>query len=262
MARGQRRPKKYRSKRRGRLLYQMLSLILILTALIVGSLVFFQVEHVTVEGSEKYSEEQILSVAQVNPNANLLLLPKGAIASRVEANFPYVNRVTVQRIFPTTVNIVVEECVPLASIAAAGGIYWIIDENGKILESVDEGVASTYIRVDGVTLVNPEIGKIAEPAEGKEIIFKGLCGILAALRERDIVGNVIWADLSNPMEIDIGYLGTFEVRLPVTPEYNEVQKRTEGYSMKIAALIEMVKVLDNESGTIDLRNQNGRFLPN
>lgn len=260
MAKGRKKPERYRRRRRLRLLYQMLSVLLILAAVIAGCVVFFQVEHVTVEGSSRYSEEQILAVADVDENANLLPLPRRAIASRIAENYAYVDQVSVQRDFPTTVRIVIEECVPTASVET-DGVFWIIDEKGKILDSAEESVANTFIKVNGVTLVEPEIGKAAQVAEEEAIIFKGLCGVLTALHEQELTKFVTWVDLSDKTEIDLDYQGRFTVRLPVTTEYNEAQKRTEGYSLKIAALVEMVKLLDMERGTIDLRNSDGRFLP-
>lgn len=254
-----RKKSEYRRKRRMRLLYLLVSACLIAVALVAGSMVFFQVERVIAEGSSKYSEEQIIAFAAVDPNANLLLLPQSAIAARVKDSLPYVDEVSVERVFPTTVRIVIDECVPTASIVS-DGIYWIIDEKGKILENVEDSVAANYIQITGVRLIDPQVGKYAEVSAEEATIFKGMCGILTALHERELTKNVTWVDLSNRLEIDIDYLGRFIVRLPVTTEYNEATKRTEGYGMKIAALSEMIGYLDNERGTIDLRSQSGRFI--
>lgn len=250
----------YRHKKRLRLLYLMVSACLIAAALIAGCMVFFQVERVIAEGSTKYSEEQVLDAAAVGSKANLLLLPRSAIAARVKESLPYVDEVTVERVFPTTVRIVIDECVPTASIES-DGIYWVIDEKGKILENIEASMVGNYIQISGVRLVNPEIGNYAEVSAEEATIFKGMCGILTALHERELTQNVTWIDLSDRLEIDMDYLGRFIVRLPVTTEYNEAKKRTEGYGMKIAALSEMIAYLDNEQGTIDLRSQSGRFIP-
>ncbi len=261
MARGRKKPERYRKKRRLRLLYQLLSGFAILGAVIAGCILFFQVEHVVVEGNQRYPEEQILAVAAVEDNANLLLLPTRAISERLEQGLRYVDTVQIKREFPTTVRIVVDECLPMAAIQAEGK-FWIIDENGKVLEGVDEGVASRFIKVDGIHLVAPQLGQKAQVAEENGIIFSGLCGVLSALREQDMYQNVSWIDLSRATEIDMGYLGRFTVRLPATPEYNENQKRNEGYSRKISILKETLLYLDEaDRGTIDLRNSNSRFIP-
>ncbi len=250
----------YRRKRRLRLLYLLLSACLISAALIAGCMVFFQVEHILAEGSNKYSEEQIIAVADVDEKTNLLLLPRKKIANRVKEALPYVDEVLVERVFPTTLRISIDECIPTASIAS-DGVYWIIDEKGKLLENVEGSVAASYIQVSGLRLLEPEVGGYAAVSEEDSTMLKGLCGILTALQNRDLSANVTWIDLSNRLEIDMDYLGRFIVRLPVTTEYNEAKKKTEGYGMKIAALSEMISYLDNERGTIDLRHQSGRFIP-
>ena len=62
-------------KRRGGLLFAMLTVVLIAASVVGACTVFFQVETVTVQGNERYSEQQILDVASVEMGANMILTP-------------------------------------------------------------------------------------------------------------------------------------------------------------------------------------------
>ncbi len=249
-------------RRRGfRLLYQTLSVILILAAVIGGSILFFRVEEIQVVGSTKYSAEQILATAAVEEHSNLLLLPKGAIEKRIQESFPYVDRVTVKRIFPTTVKLEVHECLPLATVQSEGA-WWILDADGKLLERTEESLASGYIQVPGLTLVSPQVGAYAQVDEESEAMFQALKGILTALEEGGIYGNANWIDISSHTEVDMGYLGRFTVRMPVNMEYGDKKKNNAEYIRKVEILAGIVPQLDeSDRGTIDLRGQDGHFIP-
>lgn len=249
-------------RRRGfRLLYQTLSVILILAAVIGGSILFFRVEEIQVVGSSKYSAEQVLAAAAVEEHSNLLLLPKRAIENRIKESFPYVEGVTVRQVFPTTVKLEIHECLPLATVQSEGA-WWILDADGKILERTEESLASEYIQVAGLTLLEPQVGAYAQVEETSELMLQALKGILTALEAGGIYGNANWIDLTSRTEVDMGYLGRFTVRLPVNMDYGDKKKHNAEYIRKIEILAGMVPQLDeSDRGTIDLRGQDGHFIP-
>lgn len=261
MGKAQKNLKHYRKKRRLRLLYQVLSFVLIVAAIVTGSVLFFQVEDIQVSGSTKYSNEQILSIADVNKNANLLILPAGAISQRITESLPYVNKVKLKRSFPTTLSIVIEECVPLAAVQADGA-WFILDANGKILEQTEESIASSYIQLSGLTLTEPKVGEIAKVPDEISHRLMGLCGILSALQEKAVFSNVSWIDLTSDTEIEMGYLGRFTVYLPIRTEYSNNTHSNVEYNRKIETLKQIVSLLDEaDRGIIDLRHENGYFRP-
>lgn len=251
----------YGRRRRFRLLYQILSVILILAAVIGGSILFFRVEEIEVVGSNKYSAEQILAAAAVEENSNLLLLPKRSIEKRITESFPYVDGVTVKRILPTTVKLEIHECLPLATVQSEGA-WWILDAGGKVLERTEESLASGYIQLAGLTLVEPQVGAYAQVEETSESMFQALKGILTALEEGGVSGNANWIDVTSRTEVDMGYLGRFTVRLPVNMDFGDKKKNNAEYLRKIEILAGMIPQLDeSDRGTIDLRSQDGHFIP-
>ena len=55
--------------------YGLVMVILIAVSVVLACTVFFRVEEVEVEGNDRYSTEQILTVADVEQGSNLILTP-------------------------------------------------------------------------------------------------------------------------------------------------------------------------------------------
>ena len=99
---------KYHRRRNG-VLFTILAVILIAASVVAACTVFFRVETVTVEGTARYTTEEILSVANVEMGANMILTPGEQIAQRIYEALPYVDEVDVQKQFPTTINLKITE---------------------------------------------------------------------------------------------------------------------------------------------------------
>ncbi len=247
-------------KRTLRFLYKLLCVIITVLAGITACVLFFQVDEIEVHGSTKYSQEQILSVADISSDANLLTLRTNYIASRLEENFPYVNRVTVKRELPSVLHIVVEECAPVAWIQS-GGSFWLLSSNGKVLEEVVESIASEYVQLVGITLLSPEVGNYAKVPEDESRRLVALLGLLSALEAKETISDIRWIDLSEEIEIEMDYLGIYVVRLPVNTENSEWNINSK-YGRKIDVLEAVVGQLDEtDRGVIDLRQNHAYFRP-
>jgi cell division protein FtsQ len=261
MANSRKKAKSYRKKRGLRLLYLLLSFVLIVAAVVVGSVLFFQVEAVEVSGSSKYSGEQVLAVAQVDQNANLLLLPEGAIIKRIQDSLPYVDEVKLKREFPTTLKIIIQECIPLAT-TYADGAWYILDDGCKVLEQTEESIASSYIQLAGLSLKEPKVGEAAQVSEEEVVRLKSLRGLLTSLQEKDMAKNVQWIDLTGDTAIEMGYMGRFTILLPISTEYDDTVHGNEAYHREIDVLQQIIALLDQTNrGIIDLRYENGYFRP-
>lgn len=261
MAKGRDKPNNNRRKRGFRLLYLLLSFILIVAAVITSSVFFFRLEKIELTGNERYSNEQILNVAAVQPNANLFLLPRGAIAKRISDTLHYIDEVKIKTHFPTTIVIEIKECIPLAAMKTEEG-YWLLDAKGKILEQVEEGVAKDYISVKGLELFAPGEGEMARVNEADELKLHALCALLTALQEHGTAQEVTWIDMTQTVEITMDYMDRFTVRLPLQVEGSAVGEFHDLYSLKVEALGVIISKLDEiDRGIIDLWKDNGYFRP-
>jgi len=261
MAKDRKNKKIYRRRRGLRLLYLLLSFVLIVVALVTSCVFFFRVNEIKINGNTRYSNEQILTVADIKNNANLVLLPREAIATRITESCPYVNTVKIKSKFPTTIAIEIEECTPLACIRTDGAL-WVVDAKGKLLEQVEESFASEFIRVEGLSLLTPQVGASAQVAEEDARKLFALCALLKGLQENDKQAEVTWIDMSKATDVEMDYMGRFTVRLPLKGDDGPLEQEGGGYSLKIEALGKIVGLLsETDRGIIDLWEDKGFFRP-
>jgi cell division protein FtsQ len=123
-------------------------------ALVHSSL--FAVDGVGVTGLERVSRAEVLAASGVKLGMNVLSVDPNAVASRIE-ELPYVESVSVERIYPSKLRIVVHERVPVAVLSLPAG-KWVIDALGVALEPVAEYAGLPVVSSnsgDGVALGSP-----------------------------------------------------------------------------------------------------------
>ncbi|MCD7916978.1 MAG: FtsQ-type POTRA domain-containing protein, partial [Clostridiales bacterium] len=132
------RTRKHQSKRKngGNLngLYLAISVVLILAVILGGSIVFFKINTIQVEGNVHYTEEEIVSASGVNLGDNLLLTRDTTVVARLLTQLPYVSSVTLSHKLPDTLVITVAESDAQAAIYDGNGSWWLMDSSGKLLE--------------------------------------------------------------------------------------------------------------------------------
>lgn len=96
---------------------------------------FFQVKEVEVRGCKKIPEKTILSLAKIEGMPNLFTLSLKGIAHRV-ASHPWIDHVTLRKVFPNRVLIQVEERKPIAILQLDEPYY--IDSKGVIFSQVGD----------------------------------------------------------------------------------------------------------------------------
>ena len=214
--------RRYR-KRRGGIAYTILAVLLIAASVVAACTVFFRVEEVTVEGNERYSQEQILSVASVEMGANMILTPGEQIAQRIYRALPYVDHVEVQKRFPTTLKMVITESQPVAVITGAASA-WIVDAKGKLLEQ----------------------GAQAQTTPENQAQLDGLTAMTTALASCGLMEGMTSIDVSSKTEIVMVYDGRLTVKV-----LNNVD-----FDRKLKALKQVIAVIGEEGrGTINMKGQ-------
>ncbi|MCD8086154.1 MAG: FtsQ-type POTRA domain-containing protein [Clostridiales bacterium] len=140
------RTRKHQSKRKngGNLngLYLAISVVLILAVILGGSIVFFKINTIRVEGNVHYTEEEIVSASGVNLGDNLLLTRDTTVVARLLTQLPYVSSVTLSHKLPDTLVITVAESDAQAAIYDGSGSWWLMDSSGKLLELLSSDTGS------------------------------------------------------------------------------------------------------------------------
>lgn len=245
-----------RRRRRGRFgfLYMLLSAVLILGAVVAGSIVFFRVEEIVITGNAVYTDAQILSAAGVEQGDNLLLAGQPRRGQAILDQLPYLDSVNIHPDLPNTLVITLTECVPVGVVEGSEGIWWVVDSGCKLLEQGEEGIARALPRVTGLTALLPSVGSpLAVPVEENDKLA-ALKELLAALAGRDMLELTQSIDLSDSAEIHMEYEGRFLVHLPLY---------SEDFPLLAHTLQEAAAYLDGgQTGTIDMTGELPRFIPN
>ena len=233
MAKKQKEPKQPKQpkqpKGKAGILYGIVTAILMAVSVVLACTVFFRVESVQVVGVERYTVEEIQTVASVEKGSNLILTPGEQVAGRLYKNLPYVDHVDVRKRFPTTLRLEVTESVPAAVIPASAtvemtgedgeiiptvavtGELWIIDPKGRLLEPADEAAQNQYITVTGVAAFEPVQGEIIDVENPNQ--KASLIGLLQALESEGMLANVTDIDASLTTEISMVYDGRITAKL-------------------------------------------------
>ena len=247
-------PMKRSQQRRSGALFKALAVLVTAVAILLAMSVFFKISKIEVVGAETYTEEEIVKASGIEVGENLFFVDRFEAASRIFAQLPYIDSVTVTRQLPNHIVITVSESAAVAVVDYEGTLY-AVNQNCKVISSVDEDAAEGLIRVRGITLQEPVAGSqlAAEKADvGK---LEALTALLQEMYAREMTADVQDIDLSDVTSPAFTYLERFTVRVG--------ENKDIGY--KLGMLMSAVEQLsDYESGTFDLSVGNKRvhFDPN
>lgn len=255
---------------RNRLLVQLLTVVAVVLALVMGMSVFFKVKVITVSGAGVYSPWTIREVSGITEGDNLLTFGRTKASGQIIANLPYVKSARIGIKLPDTVNIEVEEAAVVYSIQDADGVWWLINSDGKVVEQTSAASAKGYTRVLGVTLTTPHPGMQAlatestsleemvdaqepqetlTPEETVPILVTGASRlnaalhILQALEANDIVGSAASVDVSRMDDIVLWYGTQYQVNLG----------STDRMEYKIACMRDVIlQMSDYQTGILDI----------
>lgn len=266
-----------RTRRRGRgrfgLLFKVLCLLALVVALTAGATVFFRVEVVSVEGNHRYSREEIVEVAGIQQGDNLYAWNKFRVADQLLQSLPYIGEVSIRRVLPSTVVITVSEWDAVARILPYddpeepaepdGGTEeeageeaeplpaaqepWLISVKGKLLESA--GADSPAMAVHGLTALLPQAGEPLAVPQSQQARLDGLLGLLAALEEAGMTGEVSQVDLGST-QMELCYADRFTVKLELNADF-----RYELQVLKAVREDQENKHGPQAAGTIDLTQE-------
>lgn len=93
-----------------------------------------RVDTVQIDGATLRTPVQVAQIAGVNRPVNIFLAPVSDVRKKLAA-LPEVAQVQVERVFPKTLSIAIQERKPVASVAS-GEAFWVIDNSGTVFRKV------------------------------------------------------------------------------------------------------------------------------
>ena len=246
---------------RNRLMVQLLTVVAVVVALVMGLSVFFKVKNIHVAGAEVYSEWAVREASGLSEGDNLLTFSHARSAALIKANLPYVDTVRFGIKLPDTVNIIVKEDDVVYAIKDQNGQWWLMNSDGRIVEMGDNSKASGHTQILGVALENPlpneravamEMVPDETLAEGETMAVISTTGaqrltaalqILRALEENDIVGSAASVDVTRIEDIILWYGTRYQVNLGDSARLD----------YKIACMNDVIlQMSDYQSGILDI----------
>lgn len=217
---------------------QLLTVLAVVMAFVLGMSVFFRVKTITVSGANVYSAWTIREKSGISVGDNLLTFGRTKASGQIIANLPYVKSARIGIKLPDTVNIEIEEEAVVYSIQDQDGVWWLMNSDGKVVEQTSSTNAKSYTQVLGVTLSEPhasEAGVAKEDvpattaaADGSDPTattaytptlvtaaqrLNAALKILQALEDNDIVGDAASVDVSQLQDIILWYGTQYQVNL-------------------------------------------------
>ena len=243
-----------RKRRRGSFafLYKLLAFVLICGAIGLALAMFFKIEDIEISGSSRYTNQQITAAAEIRVGDNLFFLNKYDAAARIRRQLPYVETVQFRRVLPNKLVVQVTECQDPVAIKQDGTVY-LLSDKVTIVDTVSAAKWSQYIQIEGLTLLDPQVGAEARAAATQQSVLERLLTILTLLDDKGMLHQVQVIDLSDAARITIRYTDRFDVQFLWDADFD--------YKLDyLAAVVD--KLEDNEKGTIDM-TQEGKasFIP-
>jgi cell division protein FtsQ len=223
--------------RRRRLRLAVVAGVLVLIGLAVAVIrsPVLDVDRVVVDGTVRTSPDEVRDAAGIEPGSAMVDLDVGAVADRIESR-PWVARATVERRWPSTVEVQVTERRPVAQ-ARSGPGWAVLDRSGRVL-TVAGAADPGLVTLAGVTPGRPgssvgpraglavaaalgprlgaEAASIADGAEGLELVLRdGVVVRLGSAEELDDKLYALEAILTKARRDPP--IATIDVRVPPSP---------------------------------------------
>jgi hypothetical protein len=260
---------------RGRFLLRLITVTAVVLAMVLGMSIFFKVEHVKVSGCVKYSAWDVSEASGIEKGTNLMTISRAQISGNIISKLPYVASVRVGINLPDTVNIEIAELEVVYAAEDTEGNWWLMNDQGKVVEKTNAISAKEYTRVLGVKLQDPQVGQQAvakeeqaetiavtdptqegeettEPSTTAPTIAVGITGaerlrtvlmVLQQLSNNSISGQMDSVDVTSLSSIELWYNERFQINLGDTSQLE----------YKILALEATINQMESyESGHLDL----------
>ena len=261
---------------RSRFLLRLITVTAIVFAVVLGMSIFFKVENVKVSGGVKYSAWDVSEASGIEKGTNLMTISRAQISGNIISKLPYVATVRVGINLPDTVNIEITELEVVYAAEDSEGNWWLMNDQGKIVEKTNAITAKEYTRVLGLKLAEPQVGQqavakeenvqtiqVTEGVEGEETeptepattaptIAVGVTGaerlrvvltVLQQLSNNSISGQMDSVDVTSLTSIEMWYNERFQIDLGDTSRLD----------YKLLALEATINQMESyESGHLDV----------
>ena len=231
--------------------------VVLLIGVILSLTVLFKTEKIEVEGNSFYSEDQILSYANVALQSNIFVGKMTATPDKIAEKLPYVESAKVDFVVPDTIKITITDAVP-SYVIINDGKFLLISSKGRILDVMADN-SSNYPVLSSSSLKNTTVGDyVSYSDENVPVILEEISDSLSKNEFKGITG----IDVTNTANIKLVYDNRIAVIIGLPEDID--------YKIRTAMAIITEKLDPNKTGaiygTLDVSScsttKTSRFNPN
>ena len=231
--------------------------VVLVIGIILSLTVLFKTEKIEIEGDSFYSEEQILSFANVALQSNIFVGKMTATPDKIAEKLPYVESAKVDFVIPDTIKITIQDAVP-SYVIVNDGKFLLISSKGRILDVMTDN-SSNYPVLSSSALQTTTIGDyVSYSDENVPVILEEISDSLSKHEFKGITG----IDVTNTANIKLVYDNRIAVIIGLPEDID--------YKIRTAMAIITEKLDPNKTGaiygTLDVSscstNKTSRFNPN
>lgn len=194
----------------------------ILTALFVCAIfigiciaVFFRAQNITVTGNSFYTTEELLEACSLSDKPNLFSVKSSDLEKRVVAKLPYVSKISIKRVLPSSLVINVKEEAPVYY-TIIDGDYFLLSSSLRVLViSKDNSFLNEMpglIRISTPRVKSAILGYALEFIRDKNFDFT--LGLIGDIAETVFNSNINFIDASDKYHIVlIMFDGRYRIQL-------------------------------------------------
>jgi len=214
----------------------------VFAAILVGCVVFFRVNVITVTGNTRYSAAEVIAASGVKEGDNLFLISRPKTAGAIVSKLPYIESVAPIKRLPDRVELRVTETRALCAIQSEGD-WWLLNGGCKLVDRGGQAAGADLPPVLGLDPVDPTLGAWLSVDISQQTKLEGLKSLLTALEKRGMADsltgfidlhatNVIYFGFGEDLTVAVPMSGDFERRVlslqRVVETFEEREERLTG----------------------------------
>lgn len=200
--------KKSESFAPGTILIWVFILVGLVAVFLLANSSLFNVSDISVIGCSRFSAGEIVAASGISGEINILHVDEEAARTEIEKN-PYLIVTDIRRVFPTGVEIYVEERVPTAQIHTANG--WYVTDEKCVALSLNNAGDDQLITLENVSIHLPTFGSVI--SSDSDAKTEAACLVLAAARQSGLTEKIRSVDLADPDNISLRYGDDLTVKI-------------------------------------------------
>ncbi len=249
---------KQQSKRmRRRVFYIALFSVLVLVFTAVCFFVLFKIETVSIEGTSRYTEEEIIAALGIEKGDNLYSFNAEDAQTKLVTGLPYINSVVIERDLPSTVIVHVVEKEPCMYVEINDEQYLLTDDM-HILEYTD-----TPDKLAGLMKLQMDPETVKRCIVGEKLAFVDkrtgdvVADVYTEIKEAELTERVKYINANNRFGIYLGIDDCYDVYMGDAEEFDTKLAFAKGIADKLHTIEG-----DTEKGKIDVSEINkGIYTP-